>query len=107
MKYIQLEKSFEGNRTLSFHKPLEIKPISSGEPFIIEVKLGSWYNEQLLLTGSTPDAYTIIELTKPSNLDTQLFLNTIIEQIVAIPDWQNSTIIDLSLPTPLPVEEDD
>jgi len=107
MKYIELEKPLVDGRVFNFHKPTEIKVISGPEPFVIEVKLGSWHSREAMLMGASPDGFTKITLVKPTATITETFLNTIMEQIVALPEWQSATIVDLSIPQPLPVDEDD
>lgn len=107
MKYIELEKTIADGRSFNFHKPTEIKIISDTEPFVIQVKLGSWHSAEALLTGGTSDGLTNIVLTKPADMSVETFLNTIIEQIVALVDWQSATIVDLSQPQPLPINEDE
>lgn len=107
MKYIDFEKTLSDGRSFRFHKPVEIKVISGPEPFALEVKLGSWYSLDLLLSGGSPDSSINIPLTKPAETQAETFLNTLMEQIVQLPEWQTAQIVDLSQPVPLPVDEDD
>jgi hypothetical protein len=92
MKYLILQKTFTDGRTLSYHKVYELNVL----PDNYEVKLASYYNLNNLMNSGKPDFISSISLPKTSDTD------TLLEQIVLLPDWQGGDFVDLSKPQPLP-----
>jgi hypothetical protein len=97
MKYLNLQKTFVDGRTLSYHKVYELKVL----PDTFEVKLGSYYSLNNLMTSGTPDFISNILIPKTSDI------NSLLEQVILLPDWQGGDLVDLSKPEPLPVTEED
>lgn len=96
MKYLKLEKTFGDGRTLSYHKVHQLNVL----PNTFDVKLGSWYSLNNLMTSGKPDFISSILFPNTSDI------NTLLEQIMLLPNWQGGDLVDLSKPEPLPLEID-